>query len=365
MKSGLDDFLVARGPEALGELLTRSESDSLQVFDHRDFLRLKLPNPEPVIEGIIRRGEVGCLYGASGTAKSLLGAECCRCVAGGSELFGRLSCLQGAAVLVEQESSHPGLQERLWLMNAGHPLPKDAAPFSIIPMQALTFDNEEARDALRAHVEEVRPVLLVVDTVVATIGNTDMNRAEQVRAWMNYWRALANDFSLAVLLIAHTPKGADREPKLESIFASVDFGAAVDCAFWVARVNGQRDTFHLMSTKQRWGSDADKLDLTFAVRPSIQTLRFNNRDHEIPWGLELVLVESAETVRRIVLNELAEGGWVRGKVVADAVVAAGFSDRAARKELEELVAKDIVEERKGEGKGPPREYRLLGEGSEK
>lgn len=345
-KVGLDDYLVAHGPEALADLLT--EGDPLKVYDYRRFLRLRLPYPEPIIDGMIRRGEVGCIYGPSGVGKSFIVVEACRAVASGGALFGKIPCEQGGAVLVEQESSHVHLQERLYLLNWARPMPKGAASLSIIPMQALTFDNEEARALLRAHIEEVRPALLVVDTVVATIGNTDMNRAEQVHTWMNYFRMLANDFGLAVLLVAHAPKWADgREPKLESIFASVDFGASVDCAFAVSRVTGQRDTFRVATTKERWGGDAEKLDITISVGCGPHG------------GLILTSAEAAETVRQVVLGALVVGEWVAGKDVAKAVVAAHFSDRAARDELGKLVADHQVEEREGKGRGHPKEYRVL------
>jgi archaellum biogenesis ATPase FlaH len=338
----------------------QAETRRLLVYGYQEFLRLDLPVPEEVIEGMIRTGEVGCIYGPSGTGKSLAALEACRAVASGGKLFAKVPCERGGATLVEQESSHAQLQQRICDLDIAHPLPKDAAALSIVPMQALTFDNQEARELLRAHIEEVRPSLLVVDTLVATIGKTDMNRAEQVRAWMNYFRLLASDFSLAVLMVAHSPKHADKEPKLESIFASVDFGASLDCAYAVSRVAGEADTFRLVATKERWRPDANKLDLTFAVKPNVRTLRFNNHDHMIPWGIELTFVGSAETVVRIVLAELEEGEWVAGKTVEAAVKAAGFSDRTARKALQKLAASGRVEERAGEGRGHPREYRLLG-----
>jgi len=326
----LDDFVVASGPGELLRLIEQVEATGLQVSELRDFLALPLPAPEAVVEGMLVRGSVNILFGPPESGKSLLAAECCRAVSAGRPLLGRFPTRAGPTVLIDQENAPSLLQQRLAELERGSPRSRDACPIYILPLQELTLDRDEARADLLAELVPRQPALVVVDTLIAVAGRLDILDAAAVRSWLQYWRGLAVELNAAVLLIAHSPKWAGKEPRLEALFGSVDFGAFVDCAFAATAIpTATERTFRVATVKDRL--NLGRVDLTFSIAPGEAG------------GLTLAAAPSTVGLGHLILEALDEEEWTQGAELTRLATEAGFSDRACRKALAALIAKGLVE----------------------
>ncbi|NPV93093.1 MAG: AAA family ATPase [Firmicutes bacterium] len=78
---------------------------------------------------------------------------------------------------------------------------------------------------LRAAMEEVEPVLLIIDPIQAYIGaRVDINRANEVRSVMNRLVIIGEEFNCAVLCIRHLSKGRQEKAIFRGM-GSIDFSA--------------------------------------------------------------------------------------------------------------------------------------------
>jgi len=364
-KVGADDFLVKHGTEAFAKVLAsaaaphaslpvleyqeepeltepaRTPTPALHIVELRDFLADETPLPAPVIENIGLAGSLALLFGPPESGKSWLGAEAARCVTSGRPFLGRFACTKGPAVLVEQESAPSLLRARLAELEAGDPRAADAAPLMILPLQDLWLDTPEAQATFREAAVEIAPRLVVVDTAISVAGTTDFLSAGQVRGWLRYFRQLASDLGALVILIAHSPKWASKDPQLAAVYGSVDFGASADFALAAVSLGGGQN-FRLCCVKNRWGTE--RPDLTFAIGPGPAG------------GLVLSAASSYEGVRRIILDTLDaldSEEWTQGAELSHLVTEAGFTDRAFRKEALRLISDGEIER-----KPDPRDKRL-------
>jgi hypothetical protein len=321
----------------------------LRLVEVRDFLADETPLPAPVIENIGLAGTLTLLFGPPESGKSWLGMEAARCVTSGRPFLGRFACTKGPALLVEQESAPALLRARLAELEKGDPRPQDAAPLMLLPLQDLVLDSPEAQAEFREAAMKIRPRLLAIDTAISVSGATDFLHAGQVRAWLQWFRHLAADLQALIILIAHSPKWASKEPQLAALYGSVDFGASADVALATVALDGG-ENFRLCCVKNRWGTE--RPDLTFSIAPGEQG------------GLTLAATSSAVGLGRLILDALDSEEWTQGGELDRLVTEAGFSDRARRKAVKVLMKRGLVERQQDPANRSRAMFRLRQEGVE-
>ena len=322
--------------------------NTLAYWTFADFLaREDLPLPGAVVEGLLLEGTVSFWFGPAGSGKSASAADLARCKAAGWRFLGRFPCDSGPAVLIEQESAPALLRQRLAELEAAEALPDDAATLTIIPLQGLRLDDEASRLALRELLRGLAPKLIVCDTLAALAGGTDLLDVRHVRPLMDFFREIATELSAAVLLLAHTPKWAGKEPTLAALYGSEDLGAACDSAFALCKLPTSGSTFRVAQVKNRWG--ADLADFTFTMEPGPEG------------GLVLTGGESSQAgIEDLLLDALDGGDWTPNRELTETGACAGFSADGVRKALKRLRNDGKVE---AQGSTTTREYRLAQEAS--
>jgi putative DNA primase/helicase len=100
----------------------------------------------------------------------------------------------------------------------------DADPTRCYLVDTLPSDPLERPAALRAHVEAVKPVLVIVDTLIAYGGGsvTDLNAAAQVGPVVQEITDLAHELGPAVILVHHAKKADGKYRDSSAIGGAVD-----------------------------------------------------------------------------------------------------------------------------------------------
>jgi RecA-family ATPase len=118
------------------------------------------------------------------------------------------------------------------------------------------FLDESGLEILRTIVTQHRPGLIIVDPIQSFFdGSKDMNRSNHIRAVLSPLIKIAQDFDVAILIIAHMNKDSGKNP-LHRINGSVDLGAAVRSVLSVEKVPGDPDSqviFHVKSNLAKNG----------------------------------------------------------------------------------------------------------------
>mgnify|MGYP003385694344 CR=1 FL=1 len=73
--------------------------------------------------------------------------------------------------------------------------------------QAFSIDDEDAIEEIYEHLEEIKPLLVVFDTLNTYIGRADTHKASEATQAMNVFKEIATDFDCAVLVVRHLTKG--------------------------------------------------------------------------------------------------------------------------------------------------------------
>lgn len=74
--------------------------------------------------------------------------------------------------------------------------------------QSFSIDDEDAIEEVYEHLERIKPILVVFDTLNTYIGRADTHKASEATQAMGMFKGIADDFNCAVLLVRHLTKGS-------------------------------------------------------------------------------------------------------------------------------------------------------------
>lgn len=156
---------------------------------------------EYVVKGMVACGDVGCIVGAPGVGKSLLGPHLGYMVAQGRFAFG-MRTRPGKVFYIAAEDEH-GMRNRVTALHKRH---GDADGFTLVGgvSDLLSKGSRDLRD-LRAAVERERPALIFLDTVAMAFPGLEENTAEGMGRVVAVARSLTK-WGAAVMLIHHDTK---------------------------------------------------------------------------------------------------------------------------------------------------------------
>jgi hypothetical protein len=124
----------------------------------------------------------------------------------------------------------------------------------------VTVDDASVERAIRA----TRPVLVVIDPIQGFISaKTNMNQANEVRAFMAHLRQLAEAYQCTILFVRHFGKSTDRTA-LHKALGSVDFTAIARSVLQVERT-GTENRYTLRQVKSNIGPYGDAL--IYSIEP--------------------------------------------------------------------------------------------------
>lgn len=260
-----------------------------------------LPDPVPLIEGILFRDSLAWLYGKPGSGKSFVGIDWAGCVANGLPWGMHEVSKGGVLYLIAEGSAGVRRRVRAWEKNTG--IPMDGVTFLPIAVQFL---NAIDLSALAFLVGEMKPALIVVDTQArCTIGANENDNGEMghVVAAADRLREVSG---ACVLMIHHSGRNGEN---LRG--ASTLDGAATS----VMKVVKNDDYVEVYCEKQKDVEDFDPIFLK--MRPVLESCVLDNRvtgpgeDSKLTRSEQKILdvmqdVFPAEAVSRARLVEVSE-----------------------------------------------------------
>lgn len=167
------------------------------------------PAPRWIVRRLIERGTVAVLSGDTGAAKSIA-----------ADALAVAICLDAAwldhetyaqrVLVVDEENPERIVRSRLKALGMTNEASERLRYFNRVGFKL--GDNAETDARLRAELEEFRPDLVIVDTVMAACELEDVNNnAEAVRI-LKTVRGLAREFDCAFLLLHHERKRSKEHP---------------------------------------------------------------------------------------------------------------------------------------------------------
>lgn len=160
---------------------------------------------EPVIDGLLRRGEVGTVIASPKLGKSWLVYGVAAAVAAGRDWLG-WQTQRGRVLIVDLELHPETLAYRLGFVTGRLGLtPEETAGIEVLPLRGRSVDIHQI--TARADLLAGRD-LLIIDALYRILpAGTSENDNSQMAAVYNAVDALARETGAAVLLVHHSSKG--------------------------------------------------------------------------------------------------------------------------------------------------------------
>jgi hypothetical protein len=192
-----------------------------------------------LVEGLWPRHGVGILGGAPKCAKTWLGLDLALSVASGTPCLGRFSVARTGPVLIYLAEDAPAVvRTRLEGLCQSRGVELEPQPIDVITAPSLRLDLERDRQRLRATVEQLRPMLLLLDPFVR-MHRVDENDAGQVAAILDELRQLQRRHELAICVVHHARKNGTSASTGLALRGSVDFYAWADVLLVMQRRRDQ------------------------------------------------------------------------------------------------------------------------------
>lgn len=308
------------------------------------------PAPIPwLVHNYLARGEAAILGGIWGGGKSIVTLDLVLAVATGQPWLGCVPVERGPVVVVDEEQAQALVELRLRRAALGRgldPVAVPELPITYWVQPTVNLRQPLVREAFTARLDDIRPALIVFDSLTRIAHGVDQNDATEVAAFFaEVITPLAIRYDAAVLVLHHVKKGTDAPSDAESLKnrlrGSGDIPGAVGSVL-VLDTSGERRTLH--HVKCRWQSEQPPVTVEFEGASGDPALRVV--------GASAASVD-LETLITEALHGAALDGLLRSQVIAlaeEAGVAPSAVGKAVDRCLGRLHAHRRVR-KKGRGRG--------------
>ena len=192
----------------------------------------------PLIDGFIRRGDYGCIYGDPGSGKSAMAMSIAAAVTAGVPWSGRWTH-KGAVLLIGSEGAdyHPARLSAAETALQIDPTRSDPVIFYDHPIDLRQMSHCKAvvqATRTRAEADGCDHVaLVVIDTLSACAGDADQNTATDMEQVNTGIRVIQEGLGNPSIILVHHSIGATKEGKIKKERGSNAIRGAVD---WMIQV---------------------------------------------------------------------------------------------------------------------------------
>lgn len=205
-----------------------------------------IPDPEPLIDGVIYRDSLAWLYGKPGSAKSFVALDWAGCIAAGMPWQYRATSRGPVLYLVAEGVSGVRRRVRAWEEAFRQPM-KDV---TFLPVAVQLLHGVD-RQAFLALVAEMAPCLVVIDTQARVTVGADENSNGEMGKVVQAADEIRQACGACVLMVHHSGKSG-----LDLRGASAFEGAATS----IAKVTKDGEYVEVHSDKQK---DVEPFDTVF------------------------------------------------------------------------------------------------------
>lgn len=247
-----------------------------------------LPPPNPLVDGYLNLNSVAELYGPSGVGKSFLATDLALHVSRGAWWQGRE--VKGGTVLYVVAEGATGTGVRVDAWERHNNMAREVHAIQWLPWAVNIFDATWAA-ALAEVVGQLRPSLIVLDTLARSIVGADENSARDMGVVVAHLDRLKDASGACVLIVHHTGKDASAGGRGSSALKG-----AMDTEL---ELTGDGDRLTLRTTKQKDGPALPPLHLAMVAVEAAGSMAITTPRRSDPTHLPAGVTETLDALKSI------------------------------------------------------------------
>ena len=178
-----------------------------------------LPDPQPLIDGLMQVQSSVVVYGPPGGGKTFFALDVGLGISTARDFHGRRA-VGGTVVYVTSEGL-AGLKVRIMAWEAEHGI--KATRFYVVPDQPQLLNNLDVEGLFEAIGQAPAPIaLIVIDTLARHFAGGDENKAQDIGRLVVVLDELRRRFRCSTMLVHHTGKDREDERGSSALRASAD-----------------------------------------------------------------------------------------------------------------------------------------------
>jgi hypothetical protein len=237
----------------------------------------ELPQVRSLIKGVVSRGSLVMLNGMNQSYKSFVALDWALSVATGRPWLGRPVKAAEPVVYVAAEGAY-GIRQRRAAWKRHHGVDQ-LDNFHLVP-RAVQFKDGAAQAALLAHIERLRPAMVVIDTVHQSAAGLNENDAGEMSVVMARARAMTA-WGATVVLVHHTGHAGERARGSSSL------GDDADEVWVIKRDDVETPGLDVVRTMHHWKAKDSQLSPEIALKATPLDTGLHDEDGDVITSLVL------------------------------------------------------------------------------
>lgn len=260
-RSSLGDWRAERRPEVPGQPgQVPGQPDPVRVNTLRERMRARLHTrdsldtiepPTPLIDGVLDKGTIALLSGKFGSYKSFTSIAWACCIATGTPWEGLEVVTPGPVLYVAAEGCS-GLRSRIRAWEIGQYEGRRISPDRLAVYNGrVKLTDADEMTVLGEFITELRPVLVVIDTLHQCAPGTDENSSRDMGVVLGAVAELRERYGVTVLMDHHTGHSGERARGSSALEDDVDTSWVISLADPESRAAENQRTLKHRKAKDR------------------------------------------------------------------------------------------------------------------
>lgn len=200
---------------------------------------------------------------------------------------------------------------------------------------------------LEEAIKEKKPQLVVFDPIQSFMGETDINSQVQVRNALNPLKRIAEENNVAIVLVQHLKKGAEKKAIYKGV-GSIDFVGFARSMLMVMKNEDNKDERLMLHTCSNVAKEGNALSYTINENGLVWLENKGNID------VDNLIQQEADTkleyAKNFILGSLSTSNKVSSNTLQSAKKIMGFGQRTFDEARSNLAKKDLIEQFQEQGK---------------
>lgn len=338
IKNTKDDELLEKEFTKIDKKIIEDQMiDNFKPVNLSELFAMEFPESKWVIEKLIPYQGITIISGAPASYKTWLLLRMALDIAKGESLFGQFKCEKYKILIIDEENHLRLVRDRLQLLGADSTL-----PIYFLSQNGFLVSDKKLVEKVLAICKQYEIDIIFIDSLVR-VNDAEENDASQMSEVFRCIKYFCQQGKTVIITHHERKESASKTTGQNRLRGSSDISAAVDAH--ISLVRDKEDKSKILVEQVKLRADKEIETFEFAIKENEGKIEF------IYLGLcqpEINKKDSAKEIALSVLEKYPDGLSIN-EICQKVKGVENIGDKNIRDAVKELLSKEILSEKKGEG----------------